>query len=121
MAKISQVDSDKKLQVSLKDRGLYKVKNGYVIEVEPSKVPRIIGKKGSMVGMVKQATDCKVIVGQNGLIWVQGENSDMERLAIKTINMIENKSHIGGLTDKIKEFLEKETGKKIEITSGGEE
>ena len=49
MAKVLQVDQEKKLQITLNDRNLYKIKGGQIINVEPSKVPRIIGKKGSMI------------------------------------------------------------------------
>ena len=45
MAKVLQVDREKKLQITLKDYNLYKLKDGYILNVEPSKVPRIIGKK----------------------------------------------------------------------------
>ncbi len=63
--------------------------------------------------MIKQATVCKFTVGQNGLIWLSGEPA-MEHLAVRTIEKINEESHISGLTDRIKVFLEKETGKKIE-------
>ena len=56
MAKVLQVDQEKKLQVTLKDRNLYKIKGGQIIDVEPSKVPRIIGKKGSMISLLKKYT-----------------------------------------------------------------
>ena len=108
MAKISQVDSDKKLQVSLKDRGLYKVKNGYVIEVEPSKVPRIIGKKGSMISLLKKYSRCRIFVGQNGRILIDGDEQGIETV-LKAVNMIEEQSLSYGLTNKIDEMLKKET------------
>ncbi|MBI2660011.1 hypothetical protein HYX07_02525 [Candidatus Woesearchaeota archaeon] len=69
-------------------------------------MPRIIGKMGSMVTMIKDATRCNITVGQNGLIWIDGEPQN-ELLAIQTIRKIEKESHLSGLTDKIKEFLEK--------------
>ena len=63
--------------------------------------------------MIKNATGCRIIVGQNGLIWVQGEPKE-ELIAENTIKMIEEKAHTSGLTDKVKSHLEKETGKKIQ-------
>jgi exosome complex component RRP4 len=54
--------------------------------------------------MIKQATNCQIIVGQNGLIWVQG-NPKEEALAIQTIKKIEKEAHTPGLTEKIKAFL----------------
>lgn len=112
ICKITQVTSQKLVDVTTKGPGLRKLQHGRIIKVISSKVPRVIGKQGSMIGMVKQATDCRIIVGQNGLVWVSGEPK-AEILAVKTIRKIEGESHISGLTDIIKEFLEKETGNKI--------
>jgi len=112
VCKITQVTSQKLVDVTTKGPGLKKLQHGRIIKVIASKVPRVIGKQGSMIGMVKQATDCRIIVGQNGLVWVSGSPKD-ELLAVKTINKIGQESHISGLTDRIKAFLEKESGKKI--------
>ncbi len=111
---ITNVTSQKLVDVTVKGPGLYKLKGGRVIDVNSNKVPRIIGKQGSMVTMVKNATGCRINVGQNGLLWLQGE-PEKEIIAIKAIRMIEKGSHKTGLTDKVKEFLEKETNAKIEV------
>ncbi len=124
VGKITNVSGQNLIDVSVKGPGLHKIRGGRIVEVNTNKVPRVIGKKGSMVSMIKKATSCKVIVGQNGLIWVSGEPA-MENLAIKTISKIEDESHISGLTDRIKTFLEKEVGFTVtadeESTNGNEE
>lgn len=106
VCKIVNVTSQKLVDVTMKGPGLRKLKGGRIIEVSTHKVPRIIGKMGSMVTMIKDATRCNITVGQNGLIWIEGEPMN-ELLAIQTIRKIEKESHLSGLTDKIKEFLEK--------------
>ncbi|MBI2653066.1 RNA-binding protein [Candidatus Woesearchaeota archaeon] len=110
VCKIVNVTSQKLIDVTMKGPGLRKLKGGRIIEVDPNKVPRIIGKQGSMVVMIKDASKCNIVVGQNGLIWIDGEPIN-ELLAIQTIRKIEKESHTSGLTDKIKEYLEK-NGKK---------
>ncbi len=110
-AKIIKVTRSKAVDLTTKGPGLRKLKEGKIIEVTPSKVPRIIGKQGSMITMIKDATDCRIIVGQNGRIWVHGVDSDKEIVATRAIMKIEQESHTEGLTDKIKEFLDKELKK----------
>ena len=107
MAKVLRVDQEKKLQVTLKDRNLYKIKGGQIINVEPSKVPRIIGKKGSMISLLKKYTKCRIFVGQNGRIWIDGDEDGVKKV-INTINMIENEALSFGLTNKIEELLKKD-------------
>lgn len=112
VCQITNVTSQKLVDVTTRGPGLKKLKGGRIIEVNTNKVPRIIGKQGSMVGMIKQATGCRIIVGQNGLVWIDGE-PEKEFLAIQTIRRIERESHLSGLTDTIKSFLEKESGVKL--------
>ena len=107
MAKVLQVDQEKKLQVTLMDRNLYKIKGGQIIEVEPSKVPRIIGKKGSMISLLKKYTKCRIFVGQNGRIWIDGDEDGVKKV-MDTIRMIENESLSYGLTNKVEELLKKD-------------
>ena len=107
MAKVLQVDQEKKLQVTLKDRNLYKIKGGQIINVEPSKVPRIIGKKGSMISLLKKYTKCRIFIGQNGRIWIDGDDDGVKKV-IDTINMIEDEALSYGLTNKIEELLKKD-------------
>lgn len=115
VCKITNVTSQRLIDLSMKGPGLRKLHGGRMLEVNCNKVPRIIGKKGSMVSMIKQATDTKIIVGQNGVIWILGEDPKLELLAVETIEKIAAESHKSGLTDKIKEFLEKTTGKKLQL------
>ena len=106
MAKVLQVDQEKKLQITLNDRNLYKIKGGLLIDVEPSKVPRIIGKKGSMISLLKQYTKCRIFVGQNGRVWIDGDEQGIKKV-IDTIKQIERESLSYGLTSKIEEMLKK--------------
>jgi len=95
------------INLTMRDRGLNKLEGGMTITVNPNKVPRVIGKEGSMVNMIKQETGCLIVVGQNGIIWIRGENIDAELLAKEAILLITSKSHIEGLTDFVQDFLEK--------------
>lgn len=102
-AEISAVSKTKNVQLSMKERKCRKLRGGRLITVTPAKVPRIIGKGGSMVEMVKEMTKTQIVVGQNGLVWVKGDNED---IATEAITEIEKKSHVQGLTDQIKAMLE---------------
>jgi exosome complex component RRP4 len=116
VCQIVNVTSQKLIDVSMKGPGLRKLRGGRIIEASPQKVPRIIGKDGSMVSMIKQATGCDITVGQNGWIWIDGE-PEAEVIAVKAIKKVQEEAHLGGLTDRIASWLEKETGTKVSPTS----
>src|SRR3989338_801111 len=100
---ISSVSQTKNVQLTMRSRKCRKLRGGRLLKVTPAKVPRIIGKAGSMVEMIKQMTNTQIVVGQNGIVWVKGDHED---IAIDIITMIERKSHVHGLTDQIKAHLE---------------
>lgn len=108
-AEILMVSRNKVVQLSMKSKRCRKLRGGRIIEVTPAKVPRIIGKNGSMVETIKKYTNTQIVVGQNGLVWIKGEYED---LAAEAIYEIELRSHIKGLTDKIKQMLEERVSEK---------
>lgn len=100
--KISKVTKSKTVQVSMRDIGSRKLYGGIIVKVTPSKIPRIIGKGGSMINLIKTKTKCEIYTGQNGVIWIKGED---KAKAIEAILTIEKESHITGLTEKIEKML----------------
>ena len=98
-----------KVELTLNDQRLRQIKDGRVIEVTPSKVPRLIGRSGSMIAMLKNETNCNIFIGQNGRVWLTGKDKNLD-LAARTIQKIEKESHIPGLTDRIVKFLKEEKG-----------
>jgi len=76
---------------------------GELLEVEPAKVPRVIGKNGSMVSLLKQYSKAEVFVGQNGLIYLKNGNTALVVLAVLKIC---REAHVSGLTDRITVFLQ---------------
>jgi len=105
IANVFNVTKSKIIHLSMRDYGLKKLRDGLVMKISPSKVPRLIGKSGSMVGMIKEYSKCEINVGQNGFVWVNG-TVEGTALVEKAINLIEEKAHTSGLTDKIKNILE---------------
>ncbi|MDR0778997.1 MAG: exosome complex protein Rrp4 [Methanomassiliicoccaceae archaeon] len=104
MAKILMVDESMKIQVTMNDSGLRKLEGGQIAEISHSKVSRVIGKSGSMIQMIKNMTDCRIFVGQNGRIWVDGD-TDSVTVAVGAIKMIEKEAQTSNLTERVKEFI----------------
>ena len=75
---------------------------GDVIEVSPVKIPRIIGKNGSMLTILRSMTGVNAIVGRNGWIWIKDGDTP---LFIEAVRLIEKESHLSNLTNKVEQFL----------------
>ena len=99
------------IDLSIKSRGLGKIDEGMIVRVNPNKVPRIIGKEGSMINLIKDETGCNITVGQNGLIWIKGSKIEDELYAKRAILFVSAKSFVSGLTDELKKWFDKEKEK----------
>jgi exosome complex component RRP4 len=105
VAKIASYDRAHDPQLTVGEPGLGKITRGQILHVTPTKIPRVIGRKGSMISMIKQETNCQIILGLNGVILVTGKTPEEEELAITAIKKIEEESHTSGLTDRITQLL----------------
>jgi len=110
LAKIVAYDRTQDPLLTVREEGLGKITKGQIIEITPTKIPRVIGRKGSMISMLKKETVCQITVGQNGSILVKGNTPEDERLAITAIRKIEQEAHTSGLTDRVTEMIRKEKG-----------
>lgn len=99
------------VDLSIKMNGFGKIEKGQLIYVNPNKVPRIIGKEGSMVSLIKKATNTDVEVGQNGVVWICGDKIEDELNAKKVVEFICENSFVSGLTEKVEVFVKDFGGK----------
>src|SRR3989344_9338683 len=98
----------KGVDVTKKERGLGKIEEGLIFKINPNKVPRIIGKEGSMIKLIRDKTGCDITAGQNGFIWILGDKIENELLAKKSVEFIAERSFVEGLTEKVEKFFSEE-------------
>jgi len=103
ITKIQKVTRGKDVQLTMDDRNAEKIENGRVVSIAPSKVPRLIGRKGSMVNTIRDYTNTEITIGQNGRVWIRGEH---EGLAAKACRKVDREAHHAYLQDTIEEFLD---------------
>ncbi len=112
IAKIIAYDRTRNPLLTIQEAGLGKIEYGQIVKITPTKIPRVIGRKGSMINMIKKETGCQIVVSQNGLILIRGKKPEDERLAIMAIHKIEEEAHTTGLTDRITEMIRREKKKR---------
>jgi exosome complex component RRP4 len=114
VAKIDAYDRTHDPQLAVNEPGLGKITRGQILKVTPTKIPRIIGRKGSMISTIKQETGCHIILGLNGIVLITGKSLENEQLATMAIRKIEEESHTSGLTDRITQMLKERKSKQEE-------
>lgn len=111
VAEVSAFDRVTGPFLTMKGRGLRKLDDGMIVRVSPAKIPRIIGRRGSMINMIKDNLNLQTVVGQNGRIWVNAPDIERSRLAVEAFKMIEEQSHTSKLTDRVDAMLKEELAK----------
>ncbi len=105
--KIREITHSKKVYVTMRERGARVITGGRLLKIIPTKVPRVIGKQRSMISMIIKETRCNILVGQNGIIWIDGK-PEFVNIASRAIRVIEKEAHNPGLTNRIRNMIIKE-------------
>ncbi|MCI4352515.1 MAG: exosome complex protein Rrp4 [Thermoplasmata archaeon] len=102
---VENLDPTGKIGVTMKGEGLGKLSGGTLATISPAKIPRVIGKAGSMIHTITRLTGTRVAVGQNGRIWVEGTPDGIHRVR-ECLRIIEEEGQWPGLTERIEGFLQ---------------
>lgn len=114
---VKEVTPSMKVELTMRNHKLRSITNGRIFKISPAKVPRVIGRSGSMISMLKKETNCDIVVGQNGFVWVTGKEKDIDHV-IESLHIIEKEAHTKGLTDRVSVFLKEDyEGKPVDSTN----
>ena len=105
-ARIANSDRQREPLISIADKNLGKIDSGELIKISPTKIPRLIGKHGSMIQTIEASTNATITVGQNGFIVVSCDETNGLLKALAAIRMVDEQAHLVNLTDKVKIMIE---------------
>ncbi|MEL9929450.1 MAG: exosome complex RNA-binding protein Rrp4 [Sulfolobales archaeon] len=89
-----------------KEKGLGRIVEGSLIEIIPTRVPRVIGRRSSMLEILTKETGCDVVIANNGRILIRRcATQEHEEILIKALKIIEMQPYVKGLTNKIREYI----------------
>ena len=105
VARIAIFDRTRDPILTIQDKDLGKIPTGELIKISPTRVPRLIGKRGSMIQTIEKASSTRITIGQNGIIVVSGKDKEGITLAINAIHIVEEEAHTSNLTQRVKQLL----------------
>jgi exosome complex component RRP4 len=100
LCRIQEVDETHSAVATMKGMGLRKLKSGLIEEIPPHIIPQVIGKGGSMLQSLKDLGNCRIVVGQNGRVWLDGDYDGMKNIRI-ALKLIRDTAHLPGLKERI--------------------
>ena len=113
-ARIIAFDRTRDPLLSISGPGLGRIPRGQVVKISPAKVPRLIGKKGSMIKSIEAGTHCRMLIGQNGIVIIVGAVEDSMKAA-SAVKLVEDEAHSADLTEKVQSMLGLTVAQKQEL------
>ncbi len=104
VVRVENLDPTGRIGVTMLGEGLGKLEGGSIVHVSPARVPRVVGRNGSMIETITRHTGAQVAVGQNGRIWVDGAPEAIHRVR-EALRMISEDGQRRGLTERVDSYL----------------
>jgi exosome complex component RRP4 len=103
-ARIESFERSRDPQLSIRGHGYGRIDSGEIIKISPTKVPRLIGRRGAMINLISERTGCDIRVGQNGVVVVNGPPDGIVK-TVKAVKMVEEEAHAADLMSKVEAHL----------------
>jgi len=104
VVQVESLEATGRIGVTMNGEGLGKLEGGTIVTVSPARVPRVVGRGGSMIQTITRHTGAEVAVGQNGRIWVNGSPEGIRRVS-EVLRMIDEDGQRPGLTERVESYL----------------
>ncbi len=101
---VEAIENTGRIGVTMIGDGLGKLEGGTIVTISPAKIPRVIGRGGSMIQTITRHTGARIVVGQNGRIWIDGAPDQLVRVRA-VLSLIEEEGHRSGLTERVEALL----------------
>ena len=92
LARVQEVDECHNVVLTMKGVGLRRIKQGSLLTIPVNHIDRIKGKDNLTLERLKNSSDCRIIIGQNGIVWVDGDAEGIA-WARKAIQIAQDHGH----------------------------
>lgn len=104
VVQVENLDPTGRIGVTMNGEGLGKLEGGTIVSLSPARIPRVVGRGGSMIQTIIQRTGAQIAVGQNGRVWVGGSPEAIERVR-EALRIIAEGAQHRGLTERVDSYL----------------
>ena len=104
VVQVENLEATGRIGVTMIGEGLGKLDGGTLVRISPARIPRLVGRGGSMIQTITQQTGAHVAIGQNGRVWVDGSPEAIRRVT-DVLRMIEENGQRSGLTSRVESYL----------------
>ncbi len=105
LARVQEVDEAHNIVLTMKGVGLRRLKEGIMSEISMNHISRIRGEGDSTLRTLKDVSDCRIIVGENGRVWVDGDDDGIAFMR-NVLDLVRNEGHKNTFTASLEAMIE---------------
>ena len=105
LARVQEVDEAHNIVITMKGVGLRKLKEGSILDLPVNLAKVIRSDDDSILTSLKELSDCRIIVADNGRMWVDGEPKNIS-LVREAIDLLVSSGHMSDITNIFSQFVE---------------
>jgi len=98
LARVQEVDECHNVVLTMKGVGLRRLNQGTVERLPVQHIDRIRGENNERLQRLRDACDCRIMVGENGRVWIDGSPNGI-RWARKAVHMLASSGHRTDIED----------------------
>ena len=93
LARVQEVDESHSVVLTMKGVGLRRLNEGMMSEVSMNHISHLRGDGDATLRSLKEASDCRIIVAENGRVWVDGDAAGVSWMR-EVLDLVRNKGHM---------------------------
>ena len=93
LARVQEVDESHSVVLTMKGVGLRRLNEGMMSEISMNHISRLRGDGDVTLRSLKEASDCRIIVAENGRVWVDGDAVGISWMR-EVLELVRNEGHM---------------------------
>ncbi|CAI8173358.1 MAG: Uncharacterised protein [Methanobacteriota archaeon] len=104
LARVQEVDESHSVVLTMKGVGLRRLNEGMMSEVSMNHIAIIRGENDENLRALKEASDCRIIVAENGRVWVDGDSDGVSWMR-GVLEMVREKGHMANFNSLLQDMM----------------
>ncbi len=105
LARVQEVDEAHNIVLTMKGVGLRKLKEGIISEISMNHISRLRGDDDSTLKILKEVSDCRIIIAENGRVWVDGNPGGVSFMRA-VLELVRNDGHKATFDETLESLIE---------------
>ena len=105
LARVQEVDEAHNIVLTMKGVGLRRLKEGIMSDISMNHISRLRGENDSTMRELKEVSDCRIIVAENGRVWIDGDSDGISFMRT-VLELVRNDGHKATFSESLDSLIQ---------------